>query len=249
MRHQIQYIGNYGNIEAGLAVGMTTQNGTPTLNNVEYGRVPTFVARVAYKKDKSMNVGVSAIATRISFNAPTAAEEHTMAAAGNLFADLTFGALNLRAEAYAGQNLNNLGALSLGQATYSAAAGKVNNVSEVGGWVSGKYTFAEKNSVHLIAGGAAVLNDDKMALGYTPGTAAMGMAAAVAPVRVGGNGPGIINNFSLRAGYAYSPYKGFQLVGEPFLILTKHKLDPAAAAIYDEKRTGYGVELGGIYSF
>ena len=248
MRHQIYYTGMYGNIEAGLAVGMTTQNGTPALNNVEYGRVPTFTARVAYKKDKTMNVGVSAIATRISFNAPTAAEEHTMAAAGNLFADLTFGALNLRAEAYAGQNLNNLGALSLAQA-HLDAAGDVENVAEVGGWVSGKYSLNDANAVHLIVGGAAVLDDDKMALGYTPGTPAAGMAAAVAPTRVGANGPGIINNMSVRLGYAYSPYKGFQLVGEPFFILTKHKLDPAAAAVYDETRKGYGIELGGIYSF
>jgi hypothetical protein len=245
MRHQLIYMGTFGNIEAGGALGLTAQNNTPALNGVEYGRVPTLSLRVGYRKDKTVWAGVSAIASRIVFDAPTN-KETAIVMGGNGFADLTFGALNLRAEVYGGQNLANIGTLTIGQGNF--AAPDVNNVAEIGGWVSAKYTASEAHAFHVVAGGAAVLDDKKLAQGFTPGTPAMGMTAAVAPARTG---IGIINNISLRAGYAYTAYKGFSIVAEPFLILTKHKIDDAilTALDIDDSRTGYGLELGGLYSF
>src|SRR5690606_8446187 len=111
--------------------------------------------------DKTAWVGASLIGTRLRFNPNTGNEETTMALGGNLFAEATTGGLNVRAELYGGQNLNNLGALVLGQGNAAE------DVSEVGGWVSGKYTM-DVHAAYLVAGAAFVLNPSDMALGYTP---------------------------------------------------------------------------------
>jgi hypothetical protein len=132
-----------------------------------------------------------------------------------------------------------VGALALSSANHAAEK----DVTEVGGWVSAKYTATPQHSAHAVLGGATVLNKDDLALGYTAADAATGTAATRSGIG------GIENNFSLRAGYAYSPYTGFSLVVEPFLILTTHKLAMAEAALYDEARKGGGVEFGGMYSF
>jgi hypothetical protein len=247
MRHQLGYTGNFGPIEASLVLGLTAQNLGAALNQVEYGKMPTIVPRVGYRKGKELWVGASAIISRVSFEVNTPNQDTHMVYGGNLFGEMTFGALNLRAEAYFGQNLNNLGVLSLANARHSAA-GTEYDIPEAGGWVSAKYTATANHSAHLVVGGAAVLNTDDMAPGYTPAVAAdpaMGIAAAPAAR----TGVGIQNNISLRAGYAYSPFTGFSLVLEPFIIITKHKLLPAEAALYDETRKGGGVEFGGMYSF
>jgi hypothetical protein len=236
MRHQLGWTGNFGPIEAALVLGLTAQNLTPTLNGVEFGKVPTFVPRVSYRRGKELWVGVSAIASRITLGSQTPAEDTKMVFGGNAFADTNFGAMNLRAEVYGGQNLANLGVLSLAQVT------PAEDISEIGGYVSAKYTINPSNSAHVVVGGAAVLNTDDMALGYTPADATAGTPATR-------SGVGIQNNFSLRAGYAYTPYAGFSLVFEPFLILTKHKLDPVAEAAFGESRKGGGVEFGGLYTF
>jgi hypothetical protein len=243
MRHQMIYTSTYGHFEGALALGMTNQNLQTSLANVEYGRMPTVVARASYRADKSLWVGAAAMVTRVSFDATLPTERTRIAAGGNAFADATLGDLNLRAELYAGQNLNNLGMLVLSQG--SAAA----NVTEVGGFVSGKYTFSASHAAHLMAGGAFVLDPGDLALGYTPAMPATDTVPARAAARVGANGPGIERNVTLRVGYAYSPLKGLSLVAEPFLMLTRHKLDPVAAAQFDPDRIGYGLQFGGLYTF
>jgi hypothetical protein len=72
---------------------------------------------------------------------------------------------------------------------------------------------------------------------------------ATAPARAPGNGPGIERNVTVRAGYACSPMKGLSIVLEPSLMLTRHKLDPAAEATTDADRLGLAVEMGGLYQF
>jgi hypothetical protein len=239
MRHQIMWLGTFGNLEAGAAIGMTAQNNTNTLNSIEYGRVPTFSARVGYRKDKTLFAGVSLIASRLSFAAPGPGEETTMAFAGNAFLDTTFGALNLRAEAYGGQNLGNLGALTL---SFGNAA---EDYKEVGGWVSAKYSFAEVHAVHAIAGAALVVNSDDVLPGYTGDLTA---TPAVPYSRVGISG--IKSNVCLRLGYAYTAYKGFSLVTEPYLFFTSHELAAAdETAGFDGDVMAYGLQLGGLYTF
>jgi hypothetical protein len=243
MRHQIIYTGSVGRFEGVLALGMTNQNLQAALANVEYGRMPTVVARASYRADKTLWVGVAAMISRVSFDATLPTESTRIAAGGNAFADVTLGSVNLRADLYAGQNLNNLGMLVLGHG--SAAS----SVAEAGGFVSAKHTFLTSHAVHLTAGAAFVFNADDLALGYTPAVPAMDTMPARAAARVGANGPGIERNITVRGGYAYSPLKGLSLVLEPFLMLTKHKLDAVATAQYDPQRIGYGVQFGGLYAF
>ncbi|WP_437809088.1 hypothetical protein [Sorangium sp. So ce1078] len=242
VRHQFMYVANLGSVEVGAALGLVSQNVTAILNNVEYSRTPTFALRASYRAEKTAWVGASLIGTQLTFDANQPTEKGRLSAGGNLFAEVTSGALNVRAEAYGGQNLANLGLLTLGQGY------RTNDVAEVGGWVSGKLTF-DSHSVHLVAGAATVLSTDEMLLGYTPGAPATDAAPATAPVRAGGNGPGIERNVTLRGGYAFAPMKGLSIVLEPSLMLTRHKLDPAAAAQTDADRVGWGVETGGLYQF
>jgi hypothetical protein len=243
MRHQLIYTASYGRLEGLLALGLTNQNLQSGLNNVEYGRMPTIVLRGSYKVDKQLWVGAAGMISRVSFDATLPSESTRIAAGGNLFADMTFGDLNLRAEAYAGQNLNNLGMLVLSQGNAGAS------VSEVGGFVSGKYTFLANHAAHLTAGVAYLLDPEDLSFGYTPAVPPMGATPAVNALRVAANGPGIEHNLTLRVGYSYSPYKSFALIAEPFVMFTRHKLDPAASARFDADRLGYGVLFGGLYSF
>jgi hypothetical protein len=247
MRHQLAYTGVFGPIEASLALGLTAQNLGPALNQVEYGKMPTIVPRVGYRKGKELWAGVSGMVSRVSFAMNTPAEDTHIVWGGNLFADATlFSKLNLRAEAYFGQNLNNLGVLGLANAVHAADPAPEYDLKEAGGWVSAKFTATPQHAAHVVVGGAAVLDSDDLPPAYTAGTPAMGMAPAVAPTR---NGVGIQSNISLRAGYSYTPYAGFSLVAEPFIIITKHQLAPAEEALFDETRKGGGVEFGGLYSF
>lgn len=240
MRHQLMYVASLGSVEVGAALGLVGQNVTAILNNVEYSRTPTVALRAGYRAEKTAWVGASLIGTRLTFDANLPTEEGRMAYGGNLFAEVTSGPLNVRAEAYGGQNLANLGLLTLAQGY------RTNDVAEVGGWVSGKLSL-DKHAVHLVAGAAVVTSVDDMLLGYTPGAPATGEAPGTAPARAGGNGPGIERNVTLRAGYAYAPLKGLSIVLEPSLMLTRHKLDPAAQQ--DADRVGWGVEAGGLYQF
>ncbi|WP_437597947.1 hypothetical protein [Sorangium sp. So ce590] len=243
VRHQFIYLANLGSVEVGAALGLVSQNVTAILNNVEYSRTPTFALRASYRAEKAAWVGASLIGTQLAFDANLPTEEGRLAVGGNLFAEVTSGPLNVRAEAYGGQNLANLGLLTLGQG-YST-----NDVTEVGGWVSGKLTFLERHSVHLVAGAAMVLNTDDMRLGYTPARAATAEAPATPLARVGGNGPGFERNVTVRGGYAFAPMKGLSIVLEPSVMLTRHKLGPDDAAQTDADRLGWGVETGGIYQF
>ncbi|AUX33052.1 MULTISPECIES: hypothetical protein [Sorangium] len=242
VRHQLSYVATLGSVEVGAALGLVSQNVTAILNNVEYSRTPTFALRAGYRAEKAAWVGASVIATSLAFDANLPTEERKLAIGGNLFAEVTSGPLNLRAEAYGGQNLANLGLLTLGQGN------RATDVAEVGGWVSGKLTF-DKHALHLIAGAAVVPSADDMLLGYTPGTPATEGAPATPAARVGGNGPGIERNVTVRAGYAFSPMKGLSLVLEPSLMLTRHKLDPAAEVDKGADRVGWAVEAGGLYQF
>lgn len=251
LRQQFQWLGMFGAVEAGLAVGLQAPNNTAAVNNVELGHFPSLALRVAYKPSKGNQAGVSAIATRLRFTD----DKFSYAYGATLYGEVTAfnNALNARLEAYYGTNLNNMGALTLGQ----GYADK--DVSEVGGFLSVKHSFTTAHALHLVAGFAMILNPDDMKLGYTPAVAAVAAdptatppvaaVAAVAAARAPGNGPGIEQNLNLRLGYSYSPLERFSLVLEPFLLLTRHKLDDVALSKFDADRKGYGAQVGALYQF
>jgi hypothetical protein len=243
MRHQLIYTRTLGRFEGTLALGLTSQNLSAALGNVEYGRVPTIAPRLGYRVDKRLWIGVAGMFTRLSFDGALPTEQTRIAAGGNAFAELSVGPVQLRAEAYGGSNLENLGMLVLGHGA------KGHDVQELGGFVSAKATLSAAHALHVVVSGAGVLNPSDLPLGYTPAVAATDSTAAVSAARVGANGPGIVHNESLRVGYGYTPLSGFTLVCEPFVIHTKHKLAPADAARFAPTRTGWGVQAGGMYTF
>ncbi len=237
MRDQIAYRMDLSRLELTAAVGMPAQNTSAQLSPLEYGLVPTFALRVAYKKKGELYAGLSGIVTEVGITKDLS----RTAGGANGFVDATFGPVNLRAEAFAGQNLNNLGLLTLSQGTLES------NVGEVGGWLSAKVKVSSLHALHVLGGVAAVTNPSGMRAGYTPATVGAD-GKTTAATRVAANGPGIERNIALRAGYSLSPAPGLSFVIEPYVFLTEHKLVAADAALGANRRA-FGVQSGAMYTF
>ena len=160
MRHQAGWIGRFGGVEVAAAAGLQGANAGPTFNNIEQSATPTGAMRIGYYATPKSWFGVSAIASSLRLSNATT-NERTLAAGANLFADLTFGPVNLRAEAYVAQNLANMGSLTLGQGRFG------NDVRDAGGFVSAKATFGA-HAISAMVGAAAVLAPSSVVPGYTP---------------------------------------------------------------------------------
>jgi hypothetical protein len=227
LRPQLAYVLSEGSLEYAAAVGLQRQNNGPSFNTLEYGLIPTFALRIGYKRGATW-LGLSAIgSSQLSTLPPDREYDPTYAV--NLFASATLSeGLSLGAEAYAGKNTNALGLLTLGSGV---------DINDAGGWVSLTYALTEVHSLWMVAGAAFVLNTDDLALGYT-------RASADTPAARLGIG-GIERNVNLRATYVASPAKGLQFYAEPFMFLTRHKLDLADDP--DDSlgdRAAYGLSLG-----
>jgi cation/acetate symporter len=237
MRNQVAYRVDLDHLELTAAVGMPTQNTATQLSVVEYGLVPTFALRAAYKEKGQLYLGVSGIVSEVGVTK----DRSRTAGAVNAFVDATLGPLSLKAEVVAGQNLNNLGLLSL------STASAERDVGEVGGWVSAKVNASPLHALHVSAGVAAVTNPSALRAGYSPAnTGADGKVTAA--TRVSANGPGIEENVAIRAGYALSPAPGLSFVAEPYVFLTRHKLLGADEALGAARRA-FGVQGGAMYTF
>lgn len=237
MRHQLGYIGLFSGVELAFALGFQGSNAGPSFGNLELDSVPTASLRLAYRTEKSGWFGVSAIGTAPRFvKGPDS--ERRAAYGVNAFADLNLGPLNLRAEVYYAQNTANLGTLNLAFGRFGT------DMRDVGGYLSAKAVLG-KHSIWMLGGTAVVLNPDDLALGYTPGT-----VAAPTPIRSAALGPGIEWNASMHLGYQFSPFKGFGILLEPLLYVTKHKLaDADINNGVDPRRVAAGLEFGSVYAF
>lgn len=245
MRHQLGYAGTFGHIETQLALGMQGANNNPGVGNIEFGGAPTFALRVGYRVNPESWFGATGIVTALRFTdtaVPTAAskEERRPAWGASVFADMTFGKVNLRAKAYVAQNLANTGTLTLAGGRFGQ------DVRDAGGLISLKVSM-KSHSMYVSSGAAAVLDTSVMAPGYTPAVAATATTPAAPAVRGTMANPGIEWNSTIHVGYAYSPMKGVSLLIEPYLYRTRFRLDAASA--FAPNRTAYGVEVGGLYSF
>lgn len=233
MRHQLGWSGRFGGVEISAALGLQGANIGPVFGSVESSFTPTGSARVMFHLSPQRVVGVAALGTSLRLTSG-ALTERTLALGGVAFADLTFGRLNLHAEAYLAQNLANLGALDLAQGRYGT------DVVDAGGYLSARLSLGA-HALTAMAGVAAVLNPGDVSPGYTPASGgALGTANPAA-------GPGITRNFSAHLGYWFSPAPGLSIVLEPYLYATRFALGPAEAARYDVDRRAAGVMLGAMY--
>lgn len=242
MRHQLAWLGRFGAVEIAAAAGMQGANGGSAFNNVERALAPSLAARLGYHLASNSWLGVSAIATSLRLTSGADQERRT-AFAANAFGDLSFGAINLRTEAYVAQNGANLGLLNLGAGRFGT------DVMDAGGFVSVKAT-AGAHAVALMGGLATVLDAAKVVPGYTPGTPATGATKPVIGVAAPAAGPGVESNTTLHLVYSFSPLRGVQLVAEPYVYATRYKLAAADAALgVKAEASAYGIECGALYTF
>jgi len=238
MRPQAMYVRTTERFEYGAALGLQGPNNAAGLASVEYSVAPTVAARAGIRAEKQGSLLASVIGTRIRLGEAPAMRRWRWAYGGALSGEGTVGPFNVRAEGYAGTNLGNLGLLTLTQGSVVAS------VSEMGAWASLKYTPSPYHTAHLVAGGARLLDDHDLRLGYTP---AVGANRAL---RVSTNGPGIPQNVITRLGYAFSPGWGVSFIVEPFAMWTEHKLAANdLGAGLESTRFGYGLEAGGTFQF
>lgn len=240
MRHQLGWNGRFGDLEVVVAAGMQGANAGPTFNNIERSATPTGSARLGYYLAPKSWFGVSAIASSLRFTSGTMRERRASFGA-SAFADLTFGPISLRAEAYVAQNMVNMGALTLGTGRFGQ------DVMDAGGFVSGKATFGV-HAITAMFGMAAALAPSKVVPGYTPAVDNMGVITPAATSAAAG--PGIEQNVTAHIGYSFTPLAGLQLVVEPFIYSTRYRLaaSDVAAGVKADRFAG-GVELGMMYSF
>lgn len=242
MRHQLGWEGTFGDAKLALAAGFQGANTGPTFNNLEQSMTPTGAARFTYRLGSNGSIGASAIATALRFTATDpmtmmALEERRLALGGNLFADLTFGPLSLRLEGYIAQNLANMGALTLGMGRFGS------DVADAGGYVSTRLTL-EQHALTATFGIAGVLTAASLVPGYVVGT------GPTDPSRLdGARGPGVEWNVTGHVGYVFTPLPGLQLMLEPYLYVTRHRLDAADVGRVSPERIALGVQVGSMFTF
>jgi hypothetical protein len=149
MRQQLQYLRTEGDYELGGAIGLANSNPAANESDTELSRSPSYAARIN-KKLENGKIGLSGIYAHLSYKTTNLASRDAYGL--NAFYEKTFGLLGLRSEVYYGQNLANLGSLTLGKGT-----GEV-DVKEYGGFASARYKISEKNFVFGGAGIAMVDN-------------------------------------------------------------------------------------------
>lgn len=242
LRQQLAWVGRFGAVEVAAAAGMQGANAGATFNNIERSVTPSASARVGYYLAPTSWFGVSAIASSLRLTSGAQQERRT-AFSGNAFGDLTFGALNLRAEAYVAQNGANLGLLNLGSGRFGS------DVMDGGGFISVKATSGA-HAVALMGGMATVLEAAKVVPGYTPGVVPAGSTKPVIGVAAPAAGPGIESNTTLHLAYSFSPVRGVQLIVEPYLYSTRYKLAASDAALSVQADAfAVGAECGALYTF
>lgn len=191
MRQQLQYLKDVGQWELGAAIGLSSANSTGADNEQELSKSPTYALRLT-RKLESGRVGASGIWSRIDYTKAatpvTGATAHESYGT-NLFYEQTFAnkSFGLRSEINYGQNLWNIGSLSI------ARGDATRNVKELGGHISANYHVMEN---HFIFGG----------LGY----AKADNRSEVIP----GNSTSISKNFISRVGWEYKVEEDLSWISE-----------------------------------
>jgi hypothetical protein len=245
MRQQAKFIYASPSFELAGALGLAGINNGARALIPEYSRIPSVAARAALLFGTAGRIGVSAIGTSWRFAPDTPTERKAFAGSAGLYGDVTPAeGFNLRFEAYVGQNLANMGALTLG--TGNAAE----DLSEVGGFLSAKYSLTENHALYATVGTARVLNDEDVVAAYSyAGMLDPAMPPAASAATISGTGPGMVWNNVLRVGYEYRYDKTIAFLLEGFGFQSKHVLEPTIDALrFDDEQTAFGTELGLLFT-
>ncbi|WP_408098658.1 hypothetical protein ACJVC5_07025 [Peredibacter sp. HCB2-198] len=192
MRQQAQYLKTIGDWELGGAVGLSAANPSVSDVDTEYGKAPTYALRLTRKLEAG-RVGLSGIYGRIDLYNPNATSSsnpsplnpngrHHESYGANFFFEKNIGLLGLKAEAYYGQNMDNLGTLTLSRAVNGV------DVKEYGGFLSAQYQVIEKN---FVFGGVGISKIDNPAdmqnaeVATTPATPPSNLLSSNSVLRIG----------------------------------------------------------------
>ncbi len=151
MRQQFQFLHQLNEWELGAALGMAGNNPGTVDTNLEQGKTPSYSVR-ASKQIEGGKFGVSAIYSSLEYLDVNGARHDSYGI--NLFYEKLFGNFGLKSETYYGQNMANIGLLTIGKGTATQ------NVREYGGFLTANYKLNEKNSVFGGIGGAFVTRAD-----------------------------------------------------------------------------------------
>jgi hypothetical protein len=153
MRPQAIIMQNTPNWEMGMAIGMAGANPGLVDADLERGKSPSYAFRWGHL-GSNYRLGMSFIYSALAFYE---AEPRRRDAHGqNIYFEQSFSWGELRSEIYYGQNLANLGTLSLGRGDHEV------NVREYGGFISSSVRLNERQSILAGAGFARI--DNHMAL-------------------------------------------------------------------------------------
>lgn len=243
MRQQIKLLGRVGDFEIAGAVGMEGVNAASKDAAFELSLVPTFALRASYFVGKG-RVGISGLATSLRLGLGTAAERRTFAGGGSLFADLTFGTTNLRAELNLGQNMSNIGSLTLGFGTAAV------DVADAGGFISVRHGLTDMHFIYAHAGLMRVLDRDAVRPSYSYASLpADGSAPAFSTAALAGTGPGLMHNAGATLGYELRINKNLGFMLEGFYFWSEYKLQAIDVGRVNPVRQTLGGELAAMVSF
>ncbi|MFZ5440065.1 MAG: hypothetical protein ACOZQL_08655 [Myxococcota bacterium] len=243
MRQQIKALGRVGDFELAAAVGMQGVNATAKDAAFELSMVPTVAVRAAWLVGKG-RVGLSGIATSLRLGLGTTNERRAFSGGGSLFADVTFGRTTFRGELNAGQNLANIGLLTL------AYGNTAKDIAEWGGFLSARHGFTDMHFIYANAGLMRVINRDAVVPSYAYPTVPMdGSAPAMSTAALAGTGPGILHNGGATLGYELRINKNLAFMLEGFFLWTEHKLNAFDLERVSSIRQAFGGELCGYVSF
>lgn len=234
MRLQLQWLYNTPGLEVGAALGMPAANAGSVLSELERASLPTAATRLIFKlgEQGASKVGASAIVGALEL----APDDLHLSFAGALLADLSAGALGVRAEAYMAQNASNISLLSLSHGHPAA------DLREVGGWLSALYALSPTHRLTATVGAARLLNDEDALPAYAPATPMTPVAAKPS------QGPGIRSNLHARVGWVWTLRPGLDVALEPFWLRTDHVLDASDSGT-QSRRDLFGLQSSLIYTF
>jgi hypothetical protein len=221
MRQQAQYLKTVGDWEFGAALGMAGNNPGVTDSDLELGKSPTYSGRIT-RKIQDGRLGVSVIYSTLHFNTTTTSPSTAQDAYGyNAFYEQKVGSFNIKSEAYYGQNLNNLGALTIAKGVAK------NNVREFGGTLTAQYILNETQTIFAGLGLAKVDNKSNITPFSIPTT---GVIA----------NPGVRSNFLSRVGYEYKVTPDLSWLSE----VSRYETDSKLADNQYKSKVAYSMETG-----
>lgn len=152
MRQQAQYLNTQGDWEFGAALGMAGNNPAQADSNLETAKSPSYALRVSRKIGPKGRVGLSGIYARLKFEQPGENNSTHDSYGANTFFENVWEKFEVKAEAYYGQNMNNIGTLAIGRGTQNR------NVKEYGGMLTGYYRIIDR---HALFGGMGMARVDQ----------------------------------------------------------------------------------------